>query len=68
MRVVTPTILLGLMFVMRALSSSGAYSKDASDMIRIPAGMFLMGSINGPEDERPQQQVNVGEFFGSVRL
>ena len=41
----------------------GADSRDAPDMIRVPAGVFFMGSNNGPEDERPQQQVNVGEFF-----
>ena len=45
------------------LQSLGADSKDASEMIRIPAGSFLMGSNNGPEDERPQQQVNIAEFF-----
>ena len=43
--------------------SAGADSKDASDMIRVAGGSFLMGSNNGPEDERPQHQVNVGEFF-----
>ena len=32
-------------------------------MIRIPAGTFLMGSNNGPEDERPQHRVEVAEFF-----
>src|SRR5262245_3282335 len=26
-------------------------------------GVFLMGSSDGPEDERPQHQVDVGEFF-----
>ena len=30
--------------------SDGADSKAASDMIRVPAGPFLMGSNNGPED------------------
>jgi iron(II)-dependent oxidoreductase len=34
-----------------------------SDMVRIPAGMFLMGSSAGPEDERPQHHILVGEFF-----
>lgn len=34
-----------------------------SEMVRVPSGMFLMGSLDGPEDERPQHQVNVTEFF-----
>ena len=63
MRVIGPAILLGLLFVMRTIASAGADSNDASDMIRVPAGFFLMGSKDGPDDERPQQQVNVGEFF-----
>jgi len=32
-------------------------------MVRVPGGVFLMGSSDGPEDERPQHQVDVGEFF-----
>ena len=32
-------------------------------MLRVPAGAFLMGSDNGPEDERPQHRVEVTEFF-----
>ena len=32
-------------------------------MVRIPAGWFLMGSNEGPEDERPQHRVEVAEFF-----
>ncbi|MGH7870647.1 MAG: formylglycine-generating enzyme family protein [Candidatus Binatia bacterium] len=34
----------------------------ASEMARIPAGPFLMGSISGPEDERSQHRVHVAEF------
>jgi len=40
-----------------------AQSKEGGEMIRIPAGPFLMGSNDGPEDERPQHRVEVGEFF-----
>ena len=43
--------------------SHGADSKAASETIRVSAGSFLMGSNDGPEDERPQHQVNVAEFF-----
>lgn len=48
------------------LSSSlaiAAQPRDAGDMIRIPAGVFLMGSDHGPEDERPQHRVNLEEFL-----
>ena len=42
----------------------GAAQPEMIDgMIRIPAGIFLMGSKDGPEDERPQHQVNLREFF-----
>jgi formylglycine-generating enzyme required for sulfatase activity len=39
-----------------------AQTNDVSEMIRIPAGSFLMGSNDGPTDERPQHRVEVGEF------
>jgi len=38
-------------------------SKNNVEMVRVPGGVFLMGSSDGPEDEWPQHQVNVGEFF-----
>jgi formylglycine-generating enzyme required for sulfatase activity len=38
-------------------------AKDTSSMIRIPAGAFLMGSSDGPDDERPQHRVVVREYF-----
>ncbi len=31
-------------------------------MITIPAGSFIMGSNNGPEDERPAHRVELPEF------
>jgi iron(II)-dependent oxidoreductase len=40
-----------------------AQTLDGAGMIRIPAGAFLMGSNDGPDDERPQHRVEVGEFF-----
>jgi len=43
--------------------SEAAASKNGSDMVRIAAGMFLMGSNSGPEDERPQHHILVGEFL-----
>ncbi len=41
----------------------GADSIAPSLMMRVPGGVFVMGRSDGPEDERPQQQVDVGEFF-----
>ena len=37
--------------------------KNSSAMVRVPGGLFLMGNSDGPEDERPQHQVNLAEFF-----
>jgi iron(II)-dependent oxidoreductase len=44
-----------------SLSYAGA-AKESDAMIRIPAGWFLMGSNDGPEDERPQHRVDLAEF------
>jgi formylglycine-generating enzyme required for sulfatase activity len=40
-----------------------AQSRESGEMIRIPAGSFLMGSNDGPEDERPQHRLEVAEFL-----
>jgi iron(II)-dependent oxidoreductase len=32
-------------------------------MVRVPAGVFLMGRDDGPADERPQHSVQLAEFF-----
>ena len=32
-------------------------------MLRVPAGVFLLGGSIGPEDERPQHQVKLADFF-----
>jgi iron(II)-dependent oxidoreductase len=37
--------------------------KNGNEMVRVPGGSFLMGNSDGPEDERPQHQVNVAEFL-----
>jgi iron(II)-dependent oxidoreductase len=42
---------------------AAAHAKSGSEMVRVAGGMFLMGNDDGPEDERPQHQVNVAEFF-----
>jgi formylglycine-generating enzyme required for sulfatase activity len=46
-----------------AADSAPSDAKDISVMIRIPAGPFLMGSNDGPDDERPQHKVSLPEFF-----
>ena len=54
-------------FVLCQLLSSqihaAADSKNSGEMVPVPGGVFLMGNSDGPEDERPQHQVNVAEFF-----
>jgi iron(II)-dependent oxidoreductase len=35
---------------------------EPNDMVRVPAGSFLMGSDSGPADERPAHTVHVAEF------
>lgn len=42
---------------------AAADSTNVSEMVRVPGGTFRMGNHNGPEDERPQHQVDVAEFF-----
>ena len=34
-----------------------------SEMVDIPAGSFMMGSNDGPEDERPAHQVTLAAFL-----
>ena len=55
----------GLLIILLAPEARGAAAgaKDSSPMVRIPAGAFLMGNNDGPEDERPQHKVNLAEFF-----
>ncbi|HWH76548.1 MAG TPA: SUMF1/EgtB/PvdO family nonheme iron enzyme [Candidatus Binatus sp.] len=63
MHAFTKVVGLALIFTMPTLISFGADSKDPAEMVRVPGGNFLMGSNNGPEDERPQHQVEVGALF-----
>lgn len=45
------------------LSAGGATAQVVlSDMVSIPAGPFMMGSNEGPEDERPAHEVHVAAF------
>jgi iron(II)-dependent oxidoreductase len=55
-------LILHLILVNSTIFAS-AQSKGGADMLRVPAGVFLMGSNEGPEDERPQHRVELAEFF-----
>ena len=46
-----------------AAQSPAAQSKATEEMVRVPAGVFLMGRNDGPADERPQHSVALAEFF-----
>jgi formylglycine-generating enzyme required for sulfatase activity len=37
--------------------------RDRIEMVRVPAGEFLMGNNEGPTDERPQHKVVLSEFY-----
>jgi formylglycine-generating enzyme required for sulfatase activity len=58
----TVAALMGFLFSIWQVSAA-ADAKNGSDMVRIPAGAFLMGSNDGPDDERPQHRVDLAEFF-----
>jgi formylglycine-generating enzyme required for sulfatase activity len=60
---VTLFAVLSLTVVGFASAAVVAPSNDLGEMIRIPAGVFVMGSNDGPADERPQHRVEVAEFF-----
>jgi iron(II)-dependent oxidoreductase len=56
-------ILVAYLILVNFTISASAQSKGASDMLRVSAGVFLMGSDIGPEDERPRHRVELTEFF-----
>lgn len=56
---VTSAVILTLFLAPQAQGAAG----DAKDMVSVPAGLFLMGSNNGPDDERPQHKVDLGAFL-----
>ena len=49
-------------FVFAGATTLAADDLSRSEMVAIPAGTFLMGSNDGPDDERPAHQVNVAAF------
>jgi len=53
--------------IKRRKKTANCYIQDldgvALEMVYIPTGKFLMGSVEGDQDEKPQHLVNVPEFF-----
>ena len=43
-------------------SVNATVASESADMVRVPAGPFLMGSDDGPADERPQHRIHLREF------
>jgi formylglycine-generating enzyme required for sulfatase activity len=39
-----------------------ADSKNLAEMVRVPPGAFVMGSNDGPDDERPRHKVEIEDF------
>ena len=67
MRTLSPVRLCGaaaaaLIILLQPLNSARSADRELSDMVRIGAGEFLMGTNDGPEDERPMHKVSVAEF------
>lgn len=63
MRMVSGIFIVGLsLALLPTARSMGADSKDAPEMVRVASGAFVMGSKDGPEDERPQHSVEVAAF------
>ena len=55
--------LVGLLRVFAyAATDMAADSRDSGEMVRIPAGPFVMGSADGAEDERPQHRLDLAAF------
>ena len=48
---------------MMPLAVSHGQSVAAKEMVQIPAGAFLMGSEDGPQDERPQHKVQLAAYW-----
>jgi iron(II)-dependent oxidoreductase len=57
--------IIGLLIVAIVCMSGGAAANAAaqfSEMVKVPAGAFTMGSNDGPDDERPAHSVELDAF------
>ena len=61
-RCLTEVIGAVILILWLAPKAQGAAS-EAKDMVRVATGVFLMGSNDGPDDERPQHKVDLGAFL-----
>lgn len=58
------TARMGLVLLATAIMCGpAAAAEDADEMVAIPGGPFLMGSDDGPADERPIHRVTLGPFM-----
>jgi len=60
--VICVCVLVAAIMARESYGASGD-AKESSAMIRIAAGVFVMGNNDGPDDERPQHRLNVAQFF-----
>ncbi|HEV8341435.1 MAG TPA: SUMF1/EgtB/PvdO family nonheme iron enzyme [Candidatus Binatia bacterium] len=51
-----------IMMLLLGWGSARAQSRRSTEMVDIPAGLFIMGSNDGPEDERPAHHVSLRAF------
>src|ERR1051325_11386372 len=51
-----------LTMFLQSLTFARSADQRFSDMVPINAGQFLMGSDDGPEDERPMHKISLAEF------
>ena len=49
--------------IVSAVIRISAAERRFDDMARVPAGEFIMGSDDGPQEERPLHKIKLGEFF-----
>jgi len=56
-------ILFAFLFSAVDSSSSASEMQHVTEMVRIPAGVFVMGSEEGGADEKPQHRITLGEFL-----
>ena len=50
-------------FIEKTSSKPNHKTSNEENMIKIPAGLFIMGSIDKQADERPMQKVYLNEYF-----
>jgi iron(II)-dependent oxidoreductase len=59
---VDPKLVAVALLVLPTSVLHGAAAKDLGEMVRVAGGTFMMGSNDGPADERPRHRVDVEAF------